>query len=48
MASSIAFLHQGKIVASGDARAIAASDHPMVRDFLRIAFVGAGGRDGSV
>jgi phospholipid/cholesterol/gamma-HCH transport system ATP-binding protein len=48
MASSIAFLHQGKIVASGDARAISASDHPMVRDFLRIAFVGAGGRDGSV
>ncbi|HNY16381.1 MAG TPA: ATP-binding cassette domain-containing protein [Treponemataceae bacterium] len=48
MANSIAFLHQGKIVASGDAAAISASDHPMVRDFLRIAFVEPGGRDGGL
>ena len=48
MASSIAFLHQGKIVASGDAAAISASGHPMVRDFLRIAFTDVGGKDGGI
>ncbi len=38
MSDRIAFLDKGKIVAEGTPQDIAASEHEMVRDFIRIAF----------
>jgi phospholipid/cholesterol/gamma-HCH transport system ATP-binding protein len=38
IADKIAFLDQGIIIAEGSPREIAKSDHPMVKDFLRISF----------
>jgi phospholipid/cholesterol/gamma-HCH transport system ATP-binding protein len=38
IADKIAFLDQGYIVAEGSPRSVAESDHPMVKDFLRISF----------
>jgi phospholipid/cholesterol/gamma-HCH transport system ATP-binding protein len=38
IADRITFLDQGFIVADGAPRDVAASDHPMVRDFIRISF----------
>jgi phospholipid/cholesterol/gamma-HCH transport system ATP-binding protein len=38
IADKIAFLDQGIIIAEGEPEAVAASEHPMVKDFLRISF----------
>jgi len=38
IADKIAFLDRGSIVADGSPDEIAASEHPMVKDFLRISF----------
>ena len=38
IADKIVFLDQGSIVAEGAPREISASQHPMVKDFLRISF----------
>lgn len=38
IADRIAFLHQGSIVAEGTAAEVAKSDHPLVKDFIRISF----------
>jgi phospholipid/cholesterol/gamma-HCH transport system ATP-binding protein len=38
IADKIAFLDQGYIIAQGSVADLAASDHPMVRDFIRISF----------
>jgi phospholipid/cholesterol/gamma-HCH transport system ATP-binding protein len=38
IADRISFLNGGMIIADGSPREVAASDHPMVRDFLRISF----------
>ncbi|MDR1390554.1 MAG: ATP-binding cassette domain-containing protein [Treponema sp.] len=38
IADDIAFLDQGYIIAQGSAGDLAKSDHPMVRDFIRISF----------
>ncbi|MDR2661741.1 MAG: ATP-binding cassette domain-containing protein [Treponema sp.] len=40
IADRIAFLDQGYIVADGDPPSLMESDHPMVKDFLRISFNG--------
>ena len=40
IADKIAFLDQGRIVAEGKPDDITGSDHPMVRDFIRISFGG--------
>jgi len=42
IAHRIAFLDQGYIIADGTPEEIAQSDHPMVRDFIRISFSGKG------
>jgi phospholipid/cholesterol/gamma-HCH transport system ATP-binding protein len=38
IAGKIAFLDSGSIIADGSPAEVAASNHPMVRDFLRISF----------
>jgi phospholipid/cholesterol/gamma-HCH transport system ATP-binding protein len=38
IAGKIAVLDQGYIIADGAPREIAESDHPLVRDFIRISF----------
>jgi len=38
IADYIAFLDQGYVIAHGTPREIAVSDHPMVKDFIRISF----------
>jgi len=38
IANKISFLDEGTVVAEGSPREIAASDHPLVRDFLRISY----------
>ncbi|GHU81405.1 ABC transporter ATP-binding protein [Spirochaetia bacterium] len=38
IAGRIAFLDQGYIIANGTPAEVAASDHPMVKDFIRISF----------
>jgi phospholipid/cholesterol/gamma-HCH transport system ATP-binding protein len=38
IADKIAFLDQGSIIADGSPKDIIASEHPMVKDFLRISF----------
>jgi phospholipid/cholesterol/gamma-HCH transport system ATP-binding protein len=38
IADKIAFLDQGLIIADGSPREVAASDHQMVKDFIRISF----------
>jgi phospholipid/cholesterol/gamma-HCH transport system ATP-binding protein len=38
IADKIAFLDQGLIIADGSPREVAASDHRMVKDFIRISF----------
>jgi phospholipid/cholesterol/gamma-HCH transport system ATP-binding protein len=38
IAGRIAFLDQGFIVANGTPEEVAQSDHPMVKDFIRISF----------
>jgi len=38
IADRIAFLDQGYIIADGAPREVAKSDHPMVKDFIRISF----------
>ena len=38
IADRIAFLYQGFIIADGTPREVAQSDHPMVKDFIRISF----------
>jgi len=38
IADKIAFLDQGFIIADGGPRELVASQHPMVKDFLRISF----------
>ena len=38
IADRIAFLYQGYIIADGTPKEVAQSDHPMVRDFIRISF----------
>ena len=38
IADYIAFLDQGYVIADGSPREIAASPHPMVKDFIRISF----------
>jgi phospholipid/cholesterol/gamma-HCH transport system ATP-binding protein len=38
IAGKIAFLDSGAIIADGSPAEVAASDHPMVKDFLRISF----------
>jgi phospholipid/cholesterol/gamma-HCH transport system ATP-binding protein len=38
IADKIAFLDQGSIIADGTPRQVAASDHRMVKDFIRISF----------
>ena len=38
IADRIAFLDQGFIIADGSPNEVAKSDHPMVRDFIRISF----------
>ena len=40
IADKIAFLDSGSIVADGSPQELAKSDHPMVRDFVRITFGG--------
>jgi len=40
IADKIVFLAQGSIIAEGSSKEIAASPHPLVRDFLRISFGG--------
>ena len=40
IADKIVFLDQGSVVAEGRPQEIAASQHPMVKDFLRISFGG--------
>ena len=42
IANSIAFLHQGKIIAHGEPSVIAKSPHAIVRDFIRISFTEIG------
>ena len=44
IADKIVFLDQGSVVAEGIPNEIAASQHPMVRDFLRISFSGEVGK----
>jgi len=41
IAGRIAFLDQGFIIADGEPQDVAKSDHPMVRDFIRISFSGS-------
>ena len=38
IADRIAFLYQGFIIADGTPKEVAQSDHPMVKDFIRISF----------
>jgi phospholipid/cholesterol/gamma-HCH transport system ATP-binding protein len=38
IAGKIAVLDQGYIIAEGSPRDVAASDHPLIRDFIRISF----------
>ena len=38
IADKIAFLDQGHVIAEGSPKEVAASEHPLVRDFLRISF----------
>ena len=38
IAGKIAFLDQGYIIADGEPEEVARSDHPMVKDFIRISF----------
>jgi phospholipid/cholesterol/gamma-HCH transport system ATP-binding protein len=38
IASRIAFLDQGYIIADGEPRSLVQSEHPLVQDFLRISF----------
>ena len=38
IADRIAFLYQGYIIADGSPKEVAQSDHPMVKDFIRISF----------
>jgi len=38
IADKIAFLYQGLIIADGTPKEVAQSDHPMVKDFIRISF----------
>jgi phospholipid/cholesterol/gamma-HCH transport system ATP-binding protein len=38
IADKISFLDQGYIIADGTPGDLAASDHPMVKDFIRISF----------
>ena len=38
IAGRISFLDQGHIIADGEPAEVAKSDHPMVRDFIRISF----------
>lgn len=40
IADRIAFLDQGYVIADGTPEELARSDHPMVRDFIRISFSG--------
>lgn len=40
IADAIAFLDEGVVVAGGPPATVAKSDHPLVRDFLRISFGG--------
>jgi phospholipid/cholesterol/gamma-HCH transport system ATP-binding protein len=40
IADRIAFLDQGHIIADGDPPSLEESEHPMVKDFLRISFSG--------
>ena len=40
IADKIAFLDQGYIIADGSPGDVAASEHPMVKNFLRISFNG--------